>query len=64
MYEYEANEKCPYQDECRNACNAVKCDRCEENPYNYELMDKYGQGVVHTKNGRGFYVYRNNYDPM
>lgn len=64
MNELDQNEQCPYMDECRNACNDMKCSRCEHNPFNFEAIEKYGEGQVHERKGKGFYNFRDNYDPL
>lgn len=64
MSELEQYDQCVYAEECRNACNAVKCQRCENNPYNFAMIKKYGEGQTHERRTRAFYNYTDNYDPL
>lgn len=58
-------DQCEYLDECRNAQNNIKCDKCEHNPNNYEKMQKDGyDGDAHDQRGKSFYIFRDNYDPL
>ena len=61
--EYEQNQECEYLEDCRNADNSIKCSKCEHNPFNFEMIDKYGSGPVHDRKSKAFYGYADNYDP-
>ena len=57
--------ECEYIDECRNRDNSLKCDKCENNPLNWEKMQKDGyDGEAHDRHNRKFYIYQDNYDPL
>ena len=64
MSELEANDQYPFMDECRNAFNDMKCSRCENNPFKYEAIEKYGEGEAHDRMSKAYYNFRDNYDPL
>lgn len=57
------NETCIYYEECRNKENALKCCRCENNSENFEEIEKYSMTET-PKKTKGFYRFKNNYDPL
>lgn len=61
---FEQNDPCPYIEDCSNSNNERKCSRCENNPFNYESMEKYGEGAVHDHKGKAYYPFRDNYEPV
>ena len=62
--EYEQNQECEYINECRNACNSIKWNKCEYNPFNFEMIDKYWEGSAHDRHGKAYFDFRDNYDPI
>ncbi len=61
---YEQNQECEYSDECRNCNNDIKCNRCVNNPFNFEMIDRYGEGQAHDRIGKGYFNYADNYEPL
>lgn len=60
----QQNDPCSYIEDCRNSNNETKCSRCENNPFNFSTMEKYGEGEVHYHRGKGYYPFRDNYEPV
>lgn len=58
------NEPCPYGEECRNAYNAIKCEKCENNPFNYETINRVGEGSCHDRKTKAYYRFVDNYEPV
>lgn len=61
--EYNQNKECEYLDECKNRDNSLKCNRCTNNPFNFEKIDRIGEGSVHDRNNKNFFNFTDNYDP-
>jgi len=57
------NETCIYIDECRNSENCLKCGWCENNPANFEELEKYSEKETVRKT-KGYYRFKNNYEPI
>lgn len=56
-------ETCVYYDECRNKDNFLKCSKCENNPENFERLEKNDfEGFVHDKKNKYHYIYRDNFE--
>ena len=56
-------DECEYIDECRNAGNDAKCNKCENNPANFEKLERDDQRETARKT-KAFYIFRDNYDPL
>jgi hypothetical protein len=56
-------DECEYIDECRNAGNDAKCNKCEHNPANFEKLERDDQRETARKT-KAFYIFRDNYDPL
>ena len=55
-------DECEYIDECRNAGNDIKCNKCEHNPANFEKLER--DDVETARKTKAFYIFRDNYDPL
>ncbi len=56
-------DNCCYYEECKNKDNLKKCGRCENNPSNFEIIEKNElEGVVHDRRNKRFYVYTDNFE--
>lgn len=58
------NDPCPYIEECRNSNNELRCAKCENNPFNFVAMEKYGEGEVHDHKGKAYYPFSDYYEPV
>ena len=55
-------ENCCFYEECKNKDNFRKCSICENNPVNFEIIEKNDFGVVHERRNKRFYIYTDNFE--
>ena len=60
---YNQNDECLYIEECINKENNLKCNRCTNNPFNFEKIDQIGEGFVHDRKNKNYFNYVDNYEP-
>ena len=56
-------ENCDFYEECKNKNNFKKCSVCENNPVNFEIIEKNDfEGEVHERRNKRFYIYTDNFE--
>ena len=54
---------CENYEDCRNKDNALKCDKCERNPENFEKIQRDDERDSSYKK-KSFYIFKDNYEPF
>ncbi len=55
-------KECVYLEECKNKNNILKCSKCENNPENFDAIERNDIKETVYKNPKRFYIFRDNFE--